>query len=96
MQEKLIKYARRAEPIIYKSRYLIIGGIILGIFAFAALKIDAQLQVQRNEDIFNEQRTVIESIKFDEQTAGLIRELNDSNAEINARLDQDRRNPFLN
>lgn len=94
MQALLIKFIRLIVPHIIRLRYALIGSVVIGVFAMAVMRIDTALKTERNEEEYGTQLLQIKQVKFDQAAAERIRGLEKSDAEIQADLEANRKNPF--
>ena len=93
MQELIVKYSIIAFPYLVRFRYFIIAAAVIGIFVFGVLRIDTTLQIERNELRFIDETAEINEVVIDEEAVRRIRDLEASNASIDANLPSNT-NPF--
>lgn len=94
MQEKIVAIVKQSLPYAIRYRYILIGSVIIGIFGFAALRIDTALQIDRDENVFEAKRAEVKPITFDEEAIEEIRRLKDAGVDIESNFPTNRNNPF--
>lgn len=75
-------------------QYLIIGFIIVGLFAYTVSIIDRELSPERDQAAYDEALSSIESVKFNQEAVETIVRLRDLNIDVNTIFDPNRTNPF--
>lgn len=93
----LSKLKDQARPIItrlVKFQYLIVGTVIVAVFAYTINIINSELSPARNEAAYEEARLKIERVEFDENSVKTIVRLRDLNIDVSSIFAPGRTNPF--
>lgn len=79
---------------VQRWQYFIIGGIVVGLFAYTVSIIDSQLSPARDQAAYDEALSNIESVTFNQDAVETIVRLRDLNVDVGAIFDPNRTNPF--
>lgn len=90
IKNSLLSALRKLE----KYRYLIIGGVIVGLFAYTVGVINSELSPARDQAAYEEARLQIEKVEFDQEAVETIVRLRELNVDVDAIFAPGRTNPF--
>lgn len=89
-----IQKLRSSFPKLYKYKYIIGAIVVLGIFSFVILRIDALSSPEANQQRYDEGVLQIKKVSFDEEAIETINELNPTNVRVGESINDSRTNPF--
>lgn len=94
MLNKIISQIKPLLRRVARYQYLLIGGVIVALFAYTVSVINSELSPERDEDRYNQARLNIEKVEFDEDSVKTIVRLRDLNIDVEAIFAPGRTNPF--
>jgi hypothetical protein len=77
-----------------KYRYLIIGALIVGLFTYTVGIINSELSPERDQSAYEEARSQIEKVEFDQEAVKTIVRLRELNVDVDTIFAPGRTNPF--
>jgi hypothetical protein len=75
-------------------RYLIVGTVIVALFAYAVGVVNSELSAERDQAAYDNARQQVERVKFDQDAVKTIVKLRDLNIDVDAIFAPGRTNPF--
>ena len=92
--DSLMPLLKQFGQFVIKARYPIFAVIIVSLFAYTVLKIDAQSSTERDEAVYATKRSEVQRVEFNQDAIDTILRLRNIDVDIDPQFPGNRNNPF--